>query len=192
MNTETIISESVFDAYNNDILDINHTCELYESLYTEGTNTTIMKKYKEYKNEFKKYANEMKKIAKNGNPDDREKFNKAKKNAIKSLDEASDMINDTESDIASGVLGFLAVCLIDTLKWWIPAVLTFGIAGFVPRIHELINLIQGIINASKGTDNVADAFNLFKQRHRDYISMNRSILDTIEVRYEKKINKNKK
>lgn len=37
---------SVYRAYNDELLDMNHVSRIYESVYTEGANMTIMREHK--------------------------------------------------------------------------------------------------------------------------------------------------
>lgn len=192
MNRESIIVESVYNAYLCDTLDANHAYKIYDQMITEGANIDIRKAHKKCMQEFKKYTNEMKKIAKKGDPKDRKAFDDAKKGALKALKKSSDVIESSSSDVGSVICGYIAISIIDTLKWWIPALLTLGIAYIIPKIHTFINLISGIVKAAGEGDTAMDALNLYKQRYRDYIKLNEKIIDNLEKKYEENIKKNDK
>ena len=189
MNKESIIVESVYNAYLCDTLDATHAYKIYDQMITEGANTDIRKAHKKCMQEFKKYANEMKKIAKKGDPNDRKAFDEAKKGALKALEKSSDVIETSSSNIGSVICGYIAISMIDMLKWWIPALLTAGIAYIIPKIHEFINLVSGIVKAVNEGDSTMDALNLYKQRYRDYIKLNEKIIDNIEKKYKDNIEK---
>ena len=142
--------------------------------------------------EFKKYANEMKIIAKKGDPKDRKAFAEAKKGALKALKESSDVIETSSSDLGSVICGYIAISMIDMLKWWIPALLTAGIAFIIPKIHKFINLVSGVLKAANEGDSAMEALNLYKQRYREYIKLNENIINNLEKKYEENIKKNDK
>lgn len=193
MKKESIIMESVYRAYNDELLDMNHVSRIYESVYTEGANMTIMREHKKNMVKFRKFANDMRQIAKKGDPADKEKFAKLKAGALAALDESTKMMNETKSTVGSAILGYIAISLIDALKWWLPAMMTFGLAVLVPEIHQLIDLIQAIVDKCNGAENsdqdLRDTLNLFKQRHRSYVRMNTKIINEIEKRYNANIEK---
>ena len=194
MKKESIIMESVYRAYNDELLDMNHVSRIYESVYTEGANMTIYREHKKNMVKFKKFANDMRQIAKKGDPADKGKFEKLKAGALAALDESTKMMNETKSTVGSAILGYIAISLIDALKWWLPAMMTFGLAVLVPEIHQLIDLIQAIADKLDGGEDsdLRDTLNLFKQRHRSYVRMNTKIIDAIEKKYNENIKKNDK
>jgi hypothetical protein len=194
MKKESIIMESVYRAYNDELLDMNHVSRIYEAVYTEGANMTIMREHKKNMVKFKKFANDMRRIAKKGDPKDKEKFEKLKAGALAALDESTKIMNETKSTVGSAVLGYFAIGFIDLLKWWLPAMMTFGLAMLVPQIHELIDLIQAIVDRCNGGEDsdLRDTLNLFKQRYRSYVRMNTKIIDAIEKKYNENIKKKDK
>lgn len=194
MKKESIIMESVYRAYNDELLDMNHVSRIYEAVYTEGANMTIMREHKKNMVKFKKFANDMRKIAKKGDPKDKEKFEKLKAGALAALDESTKIMNETKSTVGSAVLGYFAIGFIDLLKWWLPAMMTFGLAMLVPSIHELIDLIQAIVDRCNGGEDsdLRDTLNLFKQRYRSYVRMNTKIINEIEKKYNENIKKKDK
>ena len=189
MNKESIIVESVYNAYLCDTLDANHAYKIYDQMITEGANTDIRKAYKKCMKEFKKYANDMRQIAKKGDPNDRKAFDEAKKGALKALKKSSDVIESSSSDVGSAICGYIAISIVDTLKWWIPALLTAGIAFIIPKIHRFINLMSGIVRTVNDGDSTLDAVNLYKQRYREYIKLNENIINNIEKKYKNNIEK---
>lgn len=191
MNKESIIMESVYRAYNDELLDMNHVSRIYESVYTEGANMTIMREHKKNMVKFRKFANDMRQLAKKGDPADKEKFEKLKAGALAALDESTKIMNETKSTVGSAILGYIAISLIDALKWWLPAMMTFGLAVLVPEIHQLIDLIQAIVDKCNGGEDsdLRDTLNLFKQRHRSYVRMNTKIINEIEKTYNANIKK---
>ena len=191
MKKESIIMESVYRAYNDELLDMNHVSRIYEAVYTEGANLTIMREHKKNMVKFRKFANDMRQIAKKGNPEDKEKFEKLKAGALAALDESTKIMNETKSTVGSAVLGYFAIGFIDLLKWWLPAMMTFGLAMLVPSIHELIDLIQAIVDRCNGGEDsdLRDTLNLFKQRYRSYVRMNTKIINEIEKKYNENIKK---
>ena len=194
MNKESIIMESVYRAYNDELLDMNHVSRIYESVYTEGANMTIMREHKKNMVKFRKFANDMRQIAKKGDPADKEKFEKLKAGALAALGESTKIMNETKSTVGSAILGYIAISLIDALKWWLPAMMTFGLAVLVPEIHQLIDLIQAIVDKCNGGEDsdLRDTLNLFKQRHRSYVRMNTKIINEIEKTYKANIEKKSK
>ena len=186
--------ESVYRAYNDELLDMNHVSRIYEAVYTEGANMTIMREHKKNMVKFKKFANDMRRIAKKGDPKDKEKFAKLKAGALAALDESTKMMNETKSTVSSAILGYFAIGFIDLLKWWLPAMMTFGLAMLVPSIHELIDLIQAIVDRCNGGEDsdLRDTLNLFKQRYRSYVRMNTKIINEIEKKYNENIKKKDK
>jgi hypothetical protein len=194
MKKESIIMESVYRAYNDELLDMNHVSRIYEAVYTEGANMTIMREHKKNMVKFKKFANDMRQIAKKGDPKDKEKFEKLKAGALAALDESTKIMNETKSTVGSAVLGYFAIGFIDLLKWWLPAMMTFGLAMLVPSIHELIDLIQAIVDRCNGGEDsdLRDTLNLFKQRYRSYVRMNTKIINEIEKKYNENIKKKDK
>jgi hypothetical protein len=173
---------------------MNHVSRIYEAVYTEGANMTIMREHKKNMVKFKKFANDMRQIAKKGDPKDKEKFEKLKAGALAALDESTKIMNETKSTVGSAVLGYFAIGFIDLLKWWLPAMMTFGLAMLVPSIHELIDLIQAIVDRCNGGEDsdLRDTLNLFKQRYRSYVRMNTKIINEIEKKYNENIKKKDK
>lgn len=194
MKKESIIMESVYRAYNDELLDMNHVSRIYEAVYTEGANMTIMREHKKNMVKFRKFANDMRQIAKKGDPADKAKFEKLKAGALAALDESTKIMNETKSTVGSAVLGYFAIGFIDLLKWWLPAMMTFGLAMLVPSIHELIDLIQAIVDKCNGGEDsdLRDTLNLFKQRYRSYVRMNTKIINEIEKKYNENIKKKDK
>ena len=185
------------EAYSNDTLSIDKCVAIADTiLFTndnvfEGANNDIMKTFSKGQKKFKDIVKKLKPLAKKGDPKDAKTVETLVNEGIECMDETYKAIQDISSTPTSTVLSFFIIHIIDFIKWFIPILLTWGLAAIIPGLQQSLNIYESCVKYIRDGESGVDAFNQVRVRYSHDTRALKASLKKYLVMYNKNVEKNK-
>ena len=185
------------EAYSNDTLSIDKCVAIADTiLFTndnvfEGANNDIMKTFSKGQKKFKDIVKKLKPLAKKGDPKDAKTVETLVNEGIECMDETYKAIQEISSTPASTVLSFFIIHIIDFIKWFIPILLTWGLAAIIPGLQQSLNIYESCVKYIRDGESGVDAFNQVRVRYSHDTRALKASLKKYLVMYNKNVEKNK-
>lgn len=185
------------EAYSNDTLSIDKCVAIADTiLFTndnvfEGANNDIMKTFSKGQKKFKDIVKKLKPLVKKGDPKDAKTVETLVNEGIECMDETYKAIQEISSTPASTVLSFFIIHIIDFIKWFIPILLTWGLAAIIPGLQQSLNIYESCVKYIRDGESGVDAFNQVRVRYSHDTRALKASLKKYLVMYNKNVEKNK-
>lgn len=150
---------------------------------TEGANIDIIRLLNDSKKEFRIKFRQFKTEVKKGKSS-KTTVDKLYKELIGLLDEFEKKLDNIPITLGSTIIGWFTSMWLDMVKWFIPSMLTFGIAAIVPTVKQLTSLIHGIIEIVNGDDDIMDGLHQFRQRGKIVFKLMKEQLTSVKKQYD--------
>ena len=147
-------------------------------------NFECIRQFKKGKKQVKNIIKQLKPLVKKGDAKDSLKVKSLLKEGNACIDDTNKAILDVPTDNIDAVLSFIIMDIRDFIKWFIPIILTFGLAQIVVTLKRSLAVYEGIVAYIKDGKPISEAFNQVKVRYSHDIKEFKTSLKKLEKIYQ--------
>ena len=147
-------------------------------------NFECIRQFKKGKKQVKNIIKQLKPLVKKGDIKDSLKVKSLLREGNACIDDTNKAILDVPTDNIDAVLSFIIMDIRDFIKWFIPIILTFGLAQIVVTLKRSLAVYEGIVAYIKDGKPISEAFNQVKVRYSHDIKEFKTSLKKLEKIYQ--------